>query len=481
MPKSKSTKTPNKPLTASTIDLNPKSDNYKHAWITDRAWVSGLIGVIAILACATWYAEASVLTEGVRIGGWHITNNRNDSILFVLVVVAIVLLISEFIRIHFFMSENHRFGIHTKLKKGKYLGFAFESLLHYLAYLALLKAVVLFFHTAGEYGYQRNAAYYQVWFRFLEWVWIGYLWGGYPYVMLTRGLKEDKAADQFDLAAMLIRWSKNLKQVAFGNKKRFPFVSKDKKNLRSLIVKLFFAPLMTVFFIDQFPHLVANIHYVFHGLPGEISNGRYSHFRFNQDFFNVSVAFIFSIDVALAWCGYVTSSRWVDNQTLSVEPTMLGWVVCLICYPPFQMFLGLYYGAPNERDIFNIQIPWLVTIFSTMMLLSYFIYMWTTLTFGVRFSNLTHRGIIRSGPFKYIRHPAYASKNFAWWCIMFPSIIYNMTHNGFAIAITQTLGLVLMTWVYYWRAITEEKHLLADRQYREYCDHVKYRFIPKVF
>ena len=280
---------------------------------------------------------------------------------------------------------------------------------------------------------------------------------------------------------MVIRWLNSLKRVFLGSKKRLTLVRDDKKNLRSLLVKVFFAPLMTVFFFDQFPHLVANIHYLINGLTEELINGRYSHIRFNRDLFNISVAFIFSIDVALAWCGYITSSRWVNNQTISTDPTMLGWVVCLICYPPFQMFLGLYYGAPNERDILQIQIPWLVTLFSVLMILSYFVYMWTTLCFGIRFSNLTHRGIIRSGPFKYIRHPAYASKNFAWWCIMFPTIIYNMTNNGIGIAITQILGLALMTWVYYWRAITEEKHLLTDSDYQNYCDNVKYRFIPKIF
>jgi protein-S-isoprenylcysteine O-methyltransferase Ste14 len=123
---------------------------------------------------------------------------------------------------------------------------------------------------------------------------------------------------------------------------------------------------------------------------------------------------------------------------------------------------------------------WPVTIFTAMMLMSYVVYMSATLWFGVRFSNLTNRGIIRKGPFAIIRHPAYASKNFSWWIVMFPVVVYNATHTGLWIAISQTLGLILMTYVYYLRALTEERHLSADPAYLEYCKQVRYRFIPGV-
>ena len=115
-----------------------------------------------------------------------------------------------------------------------------------------------------------------------------------------------------------------------------------------------------------------------------------------------------------------------------------------------------------------------------MMVCSYIVYMSATLWFGVRFSNLTNRGIIRKGPFAYIRHPAYASKNFAWWCVMFPAIIYNAQHTGMGLAGMQIVGLILMTYTYYLRAITEERHLSADPVYLEYCKQVPYRFIPKI-
>lgn len=449
-------------------------------WITDRAWISGLVGAAAVVLCAAWFNITNALVNGVTVAGFRLTDNRIDSILAALFIVTAAMLTAEIIRL--WRNDDGQF-IHLApaLKRGQYTRFLTGALTSYLKYLCVLWLVIQFFWWANEYGYQRNAPYYRGWFRFLEIAWLGYLWLGMPYIVLTRAFKHNSQADKQDFAELFTRAIIYIASWAPGCKGwRKAFSESDKRATRALLVKLFFAPLMTVFFVDQFPHLVNNIGYLFDGIPAALRNGTYSHGKFNNDFFNISIAFIFSIDVALAWCGYVISSRWVDNHTRSVEPTLLGWVVCLVCYPPFQMSLGLYFSAPGEREVLNFTEQWLVTIFTGMMVLSYFVYMAATLWFGVRFSNLTNRGIIRTGPYAYIRHPAYASKNFAWWCVMFPAIIYNASYNSVHVAILQTLGLILLTWVYYVRAMTEERHLSADPQYVEYSKQVKYRFIPGV-
>ena len=48
------------------------------------------------------------------------------------------------------------------------------------------------------------------------------------------------------------------------------------------------------------------------------------------------------------------------------------------------------------------------------------VYGWAALSFGIRFSNLTHRGIITSGPYRFTKHPAYVAKNISWWLISIP-------------------------------------------------------------
>ncbi|SMF43368.1 hypothetical protein SAMN02745866_02749 [Alteromonadaceae bacterium Bs31] len=451
------------------------------SWVTDYAWISGVAGALTVLILALVFNRTNTLQTGIYFFGHQLTDNRTDTVLGALFIISAVMLTVELVRLWFWDKSNF-ICIDPAIKNGKYADFLGKCVANYLLYLLAFFIVMKFFHTAGEYGYKNGAAYYQAWFRLFDILFNAYLWAGLPYVIFTRALKYDKQADGLDTAWFLSRLLMWPIAKLVGVQKLVQLGDRDSKAIRGLIVKIFFTPLMTGFFIGQFPHLVSNVGYLLDTLPSTIVSGNYSHRTFNSDFFNISIAVIFSIDVALAWCGYVVNSRWVDNQTVSAEPTMLGWVVCLICYPPFQRELGLYYSAPAEREILHL-IPeqWVVTILTVMMVASYIVYMCATLWFGVRFSNLTNRGIIRKGPFAFIRHPAYASKNFSWWCVMFPPVIYHITHSGFEQAALSFLGLVLMTWVYWWRAITEERHLMADPMYQEYCKQVKYRFIPGVY
>jgi protein-S-isoprenylcysteine O-methyltransferase Ste14 len=102
--------------------------------------------------------------------------------------------------------------------------------------------------------------------------------------------------------------------------------------------------------------------------------------------------------------------------------------------------------------------------------------------FGMHFSNLTHRGIIQTGPYSVVRHPAYASKNFSWWCVMFPYAIYQSisqpSWESLGFLVTNFVGLLSLSGLYYWRAITEERHLSKDPEYQDYMKRVPHRFIP---
>ncbi len=64
------------------------------------------------------------------------------------------------------------------------------------------------------------------------------------------------------------------------------------------------------------------------------------------------------------------------------------------------------------------------------------IYAWATLAFGIRFSNLTYRGVLTNGPYRFTRHPAYVSKNLFWWLSVLPF----MVSSGSMVAITVDQG-----------------------------------------
>ncbi len=88
------------------------------------------------------------------------------------------------------------------------------------------------------------------------------------------------------------------------------------------------------------------------------------------------------------------------------------------------------------------------------------------MAFGIRFSNLTYRGVITNGPYRFTRHPAYVSKNLFWWCSVMPFLV---TTGDWVDAVRNTFFLLCVNAIYYWRARTEEAHLLAeDAKYREY-------------
>ena len=237
--------------------------------------------------------------------------------------------------------------------------------------------------------------------------------------------------------------------------------------IRSLLVKFFFIPVMTVFFLnnanafeDKFIRFLAGPWVWDVAFTGKLFDALYEG--------------LFLLDVNLALLGYVCCFRILDTHIRSAEPTFLGWAVALACYPPFNHRLtGLYIPHdPNGQTWSAVLsgIPWLYSAIGAAILLLLWIYLYATIAFGLRFSNLTHRGIVCRGPYRWIRHPAYAAKNLSWWLISLPFL-----HSP-----GDCVRLLLLNAVYVLRALTEERHLSRDPVYREYMKRVKWRFIPGV-
>jgi protein-S-isoprenylcysteine O-methyltransferase Ste14 len=102
--------------------------------------------------------------------------------------------------------------------------------------------------------------------------------------------------------------------------------------------------------------------------------------------------------------------------------------------------------------------------------------LWATFSLGTKCSNLTNRGIVSTGAYGIVRHPAYISKNLSWFLMAIPIIGLSITTWSINwIALISIIGWMI---IYFLRAITEERHLMQDSDYREYCKKVKYRFIP---
>ncbi|MXO93735.1 DUF1295 domain-containing protein [Erythrobacter arachoides] len=181
---------------------------------------------------------------------------------------------------------------------------------------------------------------------------------------------------------------------------------------------------------------------------------------------------LFVIDVQIGTVGYLLTMRPLDAHIRSGNPFLAGWVAALACYPPFSWGVlgnilayetntaGWAYWLGDYSALLWVWAAWLVFLTA--------IYAWATMAFGLRFSNLTYRGVLTNGPYRFTRHPAYVSKNLFWWSTVLPFLV---TSGSYVDMVRNTAFLAIVSGIYYWRARTEEAHMLReDAKYRLYYD-----------
>lgn len=188
---------------------------------------------------------------------------------------------------------------------------------------------------------------------------------------------------------------------------------------------------------------------------------------------NFLISVMFLIDMTLATTGYILTMKPLDAHIRSATPYASGWISALICYPPFVLMAG---GGPLDYHVGTMGdgswsgwlagYPALLWVWAVALVFLTGVYAWATVAFGIRFSNLTHRGILTHGPYAWMRHPAYVSKNTFWWLSTLPFLVTTGLPSD---AIRNTAILAAVSGVYAWRAITEERHLRSDEDYRAYA------------
>lgn len=189
---------------------------------------------------------------------------------------------------------------------------------------------------------------------------------------------------------------------------------------------------------------------------------------------NWLISFMFVVDVAFATAGYILTFRPLDSHIRTANPFAAAWVAALICYPPFVLMgaggpLDYHQGTYGDDGWAHwlAAYPALLWAFGAVLVTLTGIYAWATVAFGIRFSNLTNRGILTHGPYAFTRHPAYLAKNTFWWVSTLPFLA---STGSIVDAARNTLLLACVSAVYYWRARTEERHLRLDPDYVAYSD-----------
>jgi protein-S-isoprenylcysteine O-methyltransferase Ste14 len=185
---------------------------------------------------------------------------------------------------------------------------------------------------------------------------------------------------------------------------------------------------------------------------------------------------LFVVDVLVFAVGYGVEHPRLGNEIRSVEPTLLGWLAALMCYPPLGWLTSTALGW-YSFELPQFRLPTLQVAAAVAMLLGVGVYAWATVAMGLRGSNLTNRGIVTTGPYRWIRHPAYVAKNLSWWIGATPLLLKFASTDPWRL-VPAILGTAAWSGIYVLRALTEERHLGSDPDYQAYRSQVRWRFIP---
>src|SRR3989338_3630561 len=226
----------------------------------------------------------------------------------------------------------------------------------------------------------------------------------------------------------------------------------------SWIIKGFFWPLMMSYFLTEWQHMANNLNWM--NLPSD--------YRLSSSLFEDSYRFLYFIDLSFAIIGYSLSLRLLNTQIIMPDKSIKGWVVCIICYAPFwpiisQNYINYWDNISLGNTLY--EYPVLYTIWGSAILLVVSFYVYASVCFGLRFSNLTLRGTITHGPYALVKHPAYIAKNLSYWMIELPFLAASPV-----LAIKNCAMLLALNLIYYYRAKTEEALLRQDPVYVDYCE-----------
>jgi isoprenylcysteine carboxyl methyltransferase (ICMT) family protein YpbQ len=220
------------------------------------------------------------------------------------------------------------------------------------------------------------------------------------------------------------------------------------------LVKAFFLPLMVADFPGQLVALAQS----------------WDHFALDRGaIFHLGFNLTYTVDVLIAVVGYTMTLRVLGTQLRSVDLTLLGWAVTIFCYRPFFSRLVapayLNFQASNNWETALSGYPLLAGIWLLLISGTFIVHLATQASFGLRFSNLTNRGIITNGPYRFTKHPGYIAKNVGWWLTFVPFIpVAEWTD-----ALRLCCMMLLLNGLYYLRAKTEERHLMRDPTYVAYA------------
>lgn len=200
--------------------------------------------------------------------------------------------------------------------------------------------------------------------------------------------------------------------------------------------------------------------------------------QFIDDTADMWLSFVFTITAFVFTFSYLTEADFLKNRIKYADTTPLGILSCIMCFYPFILISERLLPV-NMQELVPIDGLYVRLTVYILAIFVNFISMVAILRLGTKSGNLTNRGIVTGFPYNIIRHPDYAMQ--ICYIILTFIPLYLAGDLNVLGDIVLTIGMFLWIGVFVLRAITEERNLIKDDDYKEYCQRVKYRFIPKVY
>lgn len=177
------------------------------------------------------------------------------------------------------------------------------------------------------------------------------------------------------------------------------------------------------------------------------------------------------LDLSIGVPAYLFASAGLRSGVRSTDTSAAGVAACMVCYPPFWNGVGgAWFPYDDDHTKWGEWLaghPALSWAWFALVVASLALYLWAKVAMGFRFGNLSYKGLVDWGPYRWMRHPDYIGKNLHFWLWAVPWAAPTWDR-----ALRDCLLLVGVNLIYAARAATEERHLARHPEYRDYARRV---------
>lgn len=363
-------------------------------------------------------------------------------------------------------EQLHGDGGYTRLPRQHRRRLLSRALARYLVWAALIGSAWMFYRLEPYYAAETFAVNHWIFER----LFYAQLLLGLPYFLLTLSLRHSSREDYYDPAVRLLLILKTLAAGIESGQGLGPLraLFRRRYNLKvvlNLIMRLYFMPALLIQLLPDSQYII------------KLMESWDQQDTLLATLFLIT-AVLWLMDIINAAASYLFESRWLENRSRSIDLTVGGWLVCTMCYAPFNQLTGSMF--PFAPEVISYRAEGLLLADQTGLMLMKLLevvllscHVLCNISLGPSVANITLKKLQTRGVYALVRHPGTTTKLLMW---LLGSACYRAFWQWRYLA-----GFLGWALIYVLRALTEERHLKKFPEYRQYMRKVRYRFLPWLF